>query len=188
MSASPISESLLSPEDYLAWEEQAEERHEYLHGIVYVMAGSSQEHDLICGDLYVALIQRLGTGTCCAFTANMKLRTDPQRRGRFYYPDAMVVCGERTGLNYQTNPTALFEVLSDSTARQDRGEKRDAYLSLDSLQVYVLLAQDRVEAEIWRRTDTGWQGETLNEKSDVLDLTAIGCAIPLSEVYRRVFP
>jgi len=188
MSAVPLSEILLSPDDYLAFEEQAEERHEYVHGVIYAMAGGSEEHDLICGDLNAALIQRLGSGPCRAFTSNMKLLVDPQRRGRFYYPDAMVVCGPRTGLSYQVEPAVVFEVLSDSTERQDRGEKREAYLALPSLQIYVLLAQNRTAVEIWRRTDGGWQGEALNAESDILDLPAIGCAIPLHEIYRRALP
>lgn len=188
MSAVPLSETLLSPDDYLASEEQAVERHEYVHGVIYAMAGGSEEHDLICGDLSAALIQRLGSGPCRAYTSNMKLLVEPQRRGRFYYPDAMVVCGPRTGLSYQVEPTVVFEVLSDSTERQDRGEKRDAYLALPSLQTYVLLAQNRIAAEIWRRTAGGWQGDVLTDLADALDLPAIGCSILLSEIYRRVFP
>jgi Uma2 family endonuclease len=186
MSAIPISETLMSPEEYLAFEEKAEERHEYLHGVVYAMAGSTREHDLICGDLFLALGNRLRGRRCTPFTANMKVRIRQAATGRFYYPDTMVVCGETQAGVYQTEPTAVFEVLSDSTERFDRTEKRDAYLSLPSLQVYVLIAQDKVSVEIWRRTGDGWQGEVLTEKTDTVDLSAIECSIPVAELYVRV--
>ena len=186
MSAVPISETLMTSEEYLVFEEEAFERHEYLHGAIYAMSGGSQNHDLICGDLFTALNNRLGTGSCVAFTANMKLRIEERRHGRFYYPDAMVVCGPRTGKSYQTQATAIFEVLSESTERYDRGEKRLAYFDVPELQNYVLIAQDRLRVEVWRRDGANWDAELLNESGDILRLPAIHCEIPLAEIYRRV--
>lgn len=186
MSAVPISDTLMTPEEYLSFEEEAVERHEYLHGAIYAMSGSSQNHDLICGDLFTAVNSRLGAGPCVAFTANMKLRIAERRHGRFYYPDTMAVCGPRTGKHYQTQATAVFEVLSNSTERYDRGEKRLAYFGIPELQNYVLIAQDRLRVEVWRREGADWDAELLNEPGDILKLPAITCEIPLAEIYRRV--
>ena len=186
MSAVPISETLMTPEEYLAFEDEAVERHEYLHGAIYAMSGGSQNHDLLCGDLFSALNNRLGAGPCLAYTSNMKIRIEEHARGRFYYPDAMVSCGPRTGKNYQPQATAIFEVLSKSTERYDREEKRLAYFDVPELQNYVVISQDRMRVEVWRREGENWDAELLNEPGDILKLPAIGCEIPLAEIYRRV--
>ncbi len=186
MSAVPISETLMSAEEYLVFEEEAFERHEYLHGAIYAMSGSSENHDLICGDLNFALLARLGNGPCRAYTSNMKIRIEEHASGRFYYPDAMVSCGPRTGKHYQTQATVVFEVLSNSTERYDRGEKRLAYFDIPELRNYVLITQDRLRVEVWRRDGANWDAELLNESGDILKLPAIHCEIPLAELYRRV--
>jgi Uma2 family endonuclease len=80
----------------------------------------------------------------------------------------------------------VFEVLSESTERVDRGEKRDAYLALPSLQAYVLISQDKVRVEYWYRAGESWEGRILTETGDVLELPSIGCSIPVGELYARV--
>ena len=116
----------------------------------------------------------------------MKIRFEEGARGRFYYPDAMVSCGPRTGKHYQVQATAIFEVLSKSTERFDHGEKRMAYFDIPELQNYVLVSQDRMRVEVWRREGANWDADLLDEPGDILKLPAILCEIPLAEIYRRI--
>ena len=50
-----------------------------------------------------------------------------------------------------TNPVLLVEVLSESTAAGDRGEKFEAYSQLSSLREYVLIEQDKQVVQTYYR-------------------------------------
>jgi len=175
------------------------DRHEYLDGLVYAMAGESEAHGTICMNLAAALVTQLRGGPCRAFSKDMRVRCGPHHPGThagFYaYPDLVVVCGERRYHDQERdvllNPTVLIEVLSPSTETFDRGEKFDRYRTwLATLTDYVLVAQDRPVIDHYHRTATGhWEVETLAGEGVHLHLETIGCTVPLAEVYERiVFP
>ena len=179
---------------YLQDERGRRDRHEYLEGHVYAMAGESEAHGTICVNLVAALRTQLRGGPCRVFTQNMKVRCGPYRRGNleglFAYPDLVVVCGARQYLDevqdVLLNPSLLLEVLSPSTAAYDRGEKFERYRTwLPTLQDYVLVAQERPTVDHFQRA-TGWDSQQLTGPEAVLELATIGCHIPLQEIYDDV--
>lgn len=175
---------LVTPEEYLASEEVADVRHEYLNGMVYAMAGTNVGHNRIAGRIYAGLLQRLAGKPCQPFFADIKVRVAAGNDQRYYYPDIGVACHPLADeATVEEEPTVLFEVLSESTRRVDTGEKRDGYLKIPSLRAYVLIEPRKMEVIIYRRTETGWSGEVLNDVSSELALPEIGCALPLSEIY-----
>ena len=92
--------------------------------------------------------------------SDMKVRLRVASDDAFYYPDLMLACDpEDRATYYRTRPCLIVEVLSDTTQRIDRREKLLAYTSIDSLQEYLLLSQNGVEATLHRRVD-GWRGQT----------------------------
>jgi Uma2 family endonuclease len=175
------------------------DRHEYLDGLVYAMAGESEAHGTICMNLAAALVMQLRGGPCRAFSKDMRVRCGPHHPGThagFYaYPDLVVVCGERRYHDQERdvllNPTVLIEVLSPSTETFDRGEKFDRYRSwLATLTDYVLVAQDRPLIDHYHRQEDGtWVLRALEGLQAALHLGTIGCTVPLAEMYDRlVFP
>ncbi len=178
---------LITPEDYLAAEETAEVRSEFLNGLVYAMAGTSMGHNAVAGNIFAGLHQRLRTGHCRPFFADIKVRVSAGTDERYYYPDVGVTCREVTGAeSIEEEPTVLFEVLSDSTRRVDTGEKRDGYLKIPSLRAYVLVEPRKIEVTVYRRTESGWHGEVLDDVSAILRLPDIDCELPLAEIYAGV--
>lgn len=179
---------------YLLDERGRRDRHEYLDGHVYAMAGESEAHGTICVNLVAELRTQLRGGPCRVFTQNMKVRCGPYQSGNleglFAYPDLVVVCGARQYLDevqdVLLNPTLLIEVPSPSTAAFDRGEKFQRYRDwLPLLQDYVLVAQDQPLVEHFSRTIL-WNSQRLSDTGAVLELASITCRVPLREIYDGV--
>jgi len=180
--------SRLSEADYFRHEESAEYRSEYRDGEIVAMAGATVNHNQIVGNLYTALRGRLER-TCRVFATDLRLFVP---RHRFYtYPDVMVICGRLQfapgRMDTVTNPILIVEVLSPSTEAYDRGRKFEFYRSLDSLQEYVLVDQDRFLVEHFRRQEDGtWLLTAYEQPEDILHLPVLGVDLPLAVIYERV--
>lgn len=144
----------MSYAEYLAFEKDAETKHEYVNGMVYAMAGGSVEHGRLTMRIGAALLRGLEGRPCEVLSSDVRVRIEAS--GRSTYPDATVVCSEIQRASDDTeaivNPTVLVEVLSPSTETSDRGEKWAHYQLLPSLQEYVLVSQDERRIEVYRRT------------------------------------
>lgn len=178
-----------SPDEYLAQERAAEEKSEYWGGYIYAMAGASRQHNLIVSNVTYRLVSQLRDRPCEVYPSAMKVRALGRRR--YVYPDVSVVCGEPVFEDDHgdvlVNPTVVVEVLSDSTERVDRGRKFDAYRTVDSLQAYVLIAQDAPTVHAsHRQADGQWLFSAATALDETLRLPAIDCELPLAEVYRKV--
>src|SRR5215471_14812449 len=158
-------------EEYLAFERASEERHEYLDGVLYAMAGESLDHGRICVNLVATLVSHLRGSDCEVFSKDLKVCCGPYRahtrEGLYAYPDLVVVCGamqfHSQAEDVLVNPKGIVEVLSPSTEAFDRGEKFHRYRRwLPTLTDYVLVAQDRPVIDQYHRTETGqWVVDTL---------------------------
>jgi Uma2 family endonuclease len=176
----------LTPEEYLAIERAAEQKSEFFNGEMFAMAGASPEHALIVTNVAGELRARLRERPCRVYSADLRVRVS--ETGLYAYPDVVVVCGEPQ-LEQDTllNPTLIVEVLSPSTEAYDRGEKFRHYQRLESLQEYLLIAQDRHRVEQYvRQPDGRWLYAEAHELSATLQLPSIGCDLALSEVYDKV--
>src|SRR6266446_5366653 len=128
MTAELAASHHISAEEYLAGEELAPQKHEYLAGIVYAMAGATNAHNTIAVNLLVALGSQLRGHTCRPFNSDTKVRIRLADQTRFYYPDAQVVCHPNPpGDHFHDEPVIVFEIASESTRRIDEVEKRAAY-------------------------------------------------------------
>lgn len=151
MSALKLLESI-SVEAYLEAEKASPVKHEYVHGRVFALAGTSDTHNRIAGNIFAQLWQAAADKGCAIYMSDMKVQA---LESRFYYPDIMVVCDESGQDAYINKPCLIIEVLSRSTANTDRREKVDAYLSLPSLQSYVLVDSRMKRVEAFTRTLEG---------------------------------
>ena len=142
MTVELAANELMSVADYLEWEAAAEMRHEYVGGVVYDMAGGTNGHGAIATNALGLLHAQLSGKKCRPFNSDTKLRIIFPSHTRFYYPDAMVVCNLGPACqDFQDHPTVIVEVASASTRRTDATEKREAYLLIPTLAVYIMLEQ-----------------------------------------------
>ena len=188
MSTQPSTRILA--EEYLARERQSESKSEYHQGEVFAMGGASQSHNLIVVNLLTEIRSQLKRKPCRVYPSDMRLKVEAT--GMYAYPDVMALCGtpqlEDDRQDTLRNPGLIIEVLSDSTEAYDRGRKFAQYRKIDSLQEYLMLAQDRCKAELYARQPDGrW---VLQEEADsldsVLELRSIQCSLALAEVYDLV--
>ncbi len=187
--------------EYLAIERDSEEKHEYLDGRIYAMAGETEEHNTICVNIAGELRAQLKGGPCRTFSKDIKVRSGPEpkssrsRLGLYSYPDVLVACGERVFhdryRDVLLNPAVIIEVLSKYTEAFDRGEKFARYRAwLPPLTDYLLVSQDKPVIEHYRRQPNGeWLLATVSGLDASLSIASIGCELKLSEVYDGVsFP
>ncbi len=179
--------SHLSVEAYFALEENALEKHEYFQGEIFAMSGVSFNHSTVQATLTMLMGNQLRGRGCRVLTSDFRVHVEAV--GLYTYPDLSVVCGEPRleGTRALLNPTVLFEVLSPSTEAYDRGAKFALYRQLESLQQYVLIAQDRFSVELFtRQADGSWRFEAFSGPDTVARLESIGCALSLADLYERV--
>lgn len=177
--------SKISVAEYIEGENLSEIRHEYIYGEVYAMAGASDRHNIINGNIFGNMWSHLRNARCQAFSENMKLHANEQT---FYYPDVMVDCDDvPPSAFYREKPVLLVEVLSLSTERIDRNEKLTVYKTIPTLHEYLIVSQAKVSVEVHRKLENGeWQAEIYDEINDEIRLDSIDFNLSLSEIYRRV--
>lgn len=194
--ATPAAQTYLTPEEYIAFERKAIPdadtiRSEYVNGEIISMSGASRTHNLITINISTALHSRL-RGSGCETYAN-EMRVSSPATSSYFYPDVVVVCEEPRFeddvFDTLLNPILLVEVLSPSTEAFDRGEKFAHYRSLAALREYVLVAQDQMLVEHFRRQEKQWILTDFRKGEEILSLSSIQCELPLQEIYERVtFP
>lgn len=185
----------LTPAEYLAIEVASEGRHEFHDGEMFAMNGGSYWHNLVKDNLARALGNRLSGRGCTVLTSDQRVKVDAT--GLYTYPDVVVFCGKpvfEDGVHYSAvNPLVLAEVLSDSTEKYDRGVKFGHYRQLASVEEYLVLAQDRVCVERYRRQTAGdpgsWLLTAVTDPAGTVDFESLGVAVPVAEIYAGVeFP
>jgi Uma2 family endonuclease len=163
--------SRMSEADYLDWESRAKEKHEYVAGEIFAMAGASERHNRVAGNIFFHLRLATRGHSCRAFMADMKLRVAGHLS--YYYPDAMLVCDD-SDLHplYKTAPCFIAEVLSPATATTDQREKWLHYQDIPSLRYYLLADAERLSARLLTRVaDDRWIEQILDRE----DLVEIAC-------------
>jgi len=197
-----ISQIRHTVEEYLALERASEERHEYLDGQIYAMAGESPNHGDICINLIAELRTQLKGKPCRVWTKDTKVCSGPlplrphARKGLFSYPDLVIVCGEPQFVDPQQdvliNPKVIIEVLSPTTEAFDRGEKFRRYRTFNaSLTDYVVVSQNLPMIEHFARQASGqWViAASVLDLAGSLHVNSIDCTLRLEEVFDRViFP
>ena len=183
------TQTTASIEDYLEGEQHTDIKHEYLGGQIVAMGGASDRHGLIGLSLAALLHPHARSKACQLFMGDMKVRVDHDGDSFFYYPDLLLSCNpaDKEHAYYRRHPCLLVEVLSPTTERIDTREKLLAYRLLPSLREYLLLRQDRGQADLYQWSDEGrWQHHVLGQPDDALALRCLDAAVSLRDVYADV--
>lgn len=172
-------------EEYLEGELAGEIKHEYIYGEVYAMAGTSDRHNRIAGNIFSKIDNHVGDSEGETFIESVKLKADAQT---FYYPDVMVACDRAPeSAYYREEPILVVEILSPSTERTDRNEKLTVYKNISGLQEYVIIWQEKIQIEIHRRQPDGnWLTFIYDDNDEEIELQSLNLKIKIQEIYRRV--
>ncbi len=187
MTVSP-NYAYISPEDYLEGERVSPIKHEYIRGEVYAMAGASKAHVTIAGNLFAMLRSHLRGRGCIPYMADMKVQIEAA--SIYYYPDVTVTCDERDNSSSDEDfiryPCLVVEVLSPKTAAFDRGDKFADYRTIDTLEDYVLINQERMSVECFRRNSEGlWVLHPYSQGEEIY-LASVDFHCPIEALYEDV--
>jgi Uma2 family endonuclease len=179
-------EYYISPEEYLEGEKVSQIKHEYIDGEVYAMAGASDAHVTITMNLSMLLRSHLRGSGCRVYMLDMKAQI--QAINRYFYPDIMVTCDtqDKEFEYFKSSPCLIVEVLSGSTEGFDRGKKFSDYRHLKSLQEYVLISQDTMSVECFRRNDEGRWELYPYEKGQEVYLASVDFHCAIAPIYEDV--
>jgi Uma2 family endonuclease len=188
MTAQPAAK--MTPQEYLALERQNEIKSEYWNGEMFAMAGATEAHNLIVANVVIGIGTQLKGRPCKMYPNDMRVRIT--RSPSYKYPDVVIVCGQSQfeDEHHDTllNPTVIIEVLSPSTEAYDRGAKFGEYRTIDSLQEYVLISQDKplIERYIHQEDSPFWLFSDTKGMEMNIELRSIDCTLALAEVYDKV--
>ena len=173
----------ISPEEYLDIERQSPIRHEYRHGLVYAMAGGTDDRDRITLNLLNLINLHLGDSECRFHSGNVKVNYQDEF---YYYPDAFVTCDprDRNDRYIKRHAKLIAEVLSPSTQEFDTGDKFEDYKTIAALEEYVLISQERQRVECHRRTGANAWETVVYEGCDRVLLKSIDLEFAIAELYR----
>ncbi len=185
---SSLPKPFVTPEQYLKIERAAEFRSEYYRGEMFAMAGATRAHILIVTDIVRELSEQFRRRPCQAYSNEMRVRV---HSGSYTYPDVVAVCGEERFADEEVdtllNPSLLVEVLSRSTEAYDRGRKFERYKTIESLGEYLLIASDRIHADLYTRMADGrWVLTSADKLTDTLGLESVNAHLTLVDLYEKV--
>ncbi len=179
----------MTEEEYLAFERESDERHEYADGEIFAMAGGDEAHSAVASGMIRVLGNALLGRRCRVYTSDMRIHIPVSKR--YVYPDASIVCGRREfegdKRDVLLNPRVIVEVLSPSTEDYDRGDKFAHYKTIPSLAHYVLASQAKPFVEVFTRQLDGTWTCVNYEAGQKLVLPALECEIDVDQVYAELF-
>jgi Uma2 family endonuclease len=173
------AEKPMSLDEFLAWEREQPERHEFDGFTIVAMTGGSLDHSTIASNFDRALAARLRGSLCRVFRGDAKVIAN----GAVRYPDVSVTCSRVSGHDDTVpEPVVIIEVISPSTERIDRGRKKCDYFAVPSLRHYAIVSQDERLIDLYTRSEAGWVNEIVAD-SGVLKLSSLGVELPLDTIY-----
>lgn len=178
----------ISVQDYFAFEETSEVRHEYYRGELFTMSGATQNHNLIVSNLIFVLKSRFKDRPCVVFPPDKRVEVD--QYNHYTYSDLTIVCGKRNFREEKEytllNPTAIVEVLSESTESYDRGKKFQAYRNIPSLQAYILIPTNYKNIEVFQKSGDGQWSLSDPNAEGISVISSLGVSLKVDEVYEGV--
>jgi len=182
----PQHQVVMTTEEFIDWENQQPDKHEFVAGEVFVRDSVSRMHVHTMGNCVALLKDHLRSGPCRAFMADMKVEV--QTADAVFYPDVLVTChpDDLKADLAMAHPKVIIEVLSQNTAAYDRGAKFALYRQLESLQEYALIDPDARRVEVFRRMDSGDWLLMASESDQGLILKSLDFAAPLDVVFEDV--
>lgn len=178
-----------SIDEYLKFEKEAPEKHEFFQGEIFAMSGAGANHNIIFSNLFTGIGIQLKGKPCRPFGSDMRIYV--AENALFTYPDISIICGEIVPApmdrDTATQPTVLIEILSPSTRNYDRGGKFKPYRDIPALKEYILVDSETIGIEVFRLNRSGhWELEGYKSVTETLAIPTVNVSIPLVEIYEGV--
>lgn len=175
-----------SIDEYLEIENAATEKHEYYRGEIFAMSGTKHQHNLVIGNIYNTLKNKLKGKPCKPLTSDSRIHIE--KNTLFTYPDISVVCGDPVFLNNDElnllNPVVIIEVLSPSTKTYDRGDKFNLYRDIPTLKEYILVDPETISIEaFYINAHNQWELKEYKNISETLSIKTIKVSMTLDAIY-----
>lgn len=183
---SALKKPVFAAQDFLAWESAQAEKHEFIAGEVFAMAGATDAHVTISGNVFVALRTHLRGKAYRTYIADMKLFAATAEA--FFYPDVFVTCApaDAARADHKREPVLIVEVLSPSTAAYDRGLKFAYYRALPTLQEYLLVDSERMAVEVFRRDASDHWVLYPAAADATVELLSVALTLPVAAIYEDI--
>ena len=177
---------ILSATDYLAWEATQSERHEFIDGEVYAMAGAEDRHVIATMNLAFALRQHLGGSACRTYMSDMRLHV--AAANSYFYPDVLVTCSalDQASTMVKREPKLIAEILSPTTAAYDRGLKFGHYRTLSSLEEFLLVDLDTRVTDCYRKGADGLWVLHPFARGEAVELASVGLTLTADQLFAEV--
>lgn len=189
MDAVKSKQGRFTEEEYFEQLKKSEHKLEYLDGVIRSMAGGSLAHSTIVENTFFHL--RANRGDCTVKSSEMAISI--QSRNRYFFPDVSAVCNEEIkldeskGIARMTNPCLIIEVLSETTADYDRGEKFRTYRQLESFKEYLLIDSRKLSIDyFYRETNELWHIRSFYKADQEVEIRTLGVTLPVSAFYEGV--
>lgn len=185
----PMSEAVvtkMTPAEYLEFERNSEEKHEYINGEIITVAGGTRTHNMLAMKISARLFDFLERkkSDCVAYNSDQKILVEAT--GNYFYPDCSIICGDAPFVeeDVATDALAIIEVLSDSTEEKTRSTKFEEYQLLPSLKEYALVSQKKPLVEIFRKeTKNEWRYVRYDESNPIIRFECVGFELRIDELY-----
>jgi Uma2 family endonuclease len=186
MIAIPQQPQKMTIEEYFAWELNQDIRYEYINGEVFAMTGGTIPHNDLALNLYRNLYPHLRPRGCRVNVSDVKVQVTP--KSPYFYPDLIVSChpDDLNARKFIQNPKLIVEVLSPSTSNKDREEKFRYYLTMPSLQEYILIDSEKIYVERYCRGEGRMWLYYPYTTGDIITLSSVEFELPIELLYENV--
>jgi len=190
-----MSEKSLSPteknygvENYLKSERQSAIKREFSNVKLLANSVSNRMNNLIATNITIAVGSRVQGQKCEIYVNDMPVKLDAKH---ICYPDVVVVSGEPSFVDRENdmllNPTVSFDIFSKNTSFQDKTEKLECYLAMNSIREYILIKEDEMRVEHYaKQNPKQWIYRIYNERDEIISVDSISCKVSLAEIYAQV--
>ena len=177
-----------SVEEYQKMERRSASKNEFFDGKILANSGSNRSNNLIATNVTIAIGSRLQGQKCEIYVNDMRVKLSPKH---ICYPDVVIVNGVPSftdnGFDTLVNPTVAFEIFSKNTSFQDKTEKLECYLALDSIREYLLIKEDEMRVEhYFKQNPKQWIYRIYDTREDVVSIESINCKVSLAEIYAQI--
>jgi Uma2 family endonuclease len=176
--AKPALSPRMTVAEFYDWHDGTDTRYELVHGVPMAMAPPTGRHAVIISNVQRSLDRRLGP-PCRAYASGGVARDEADDECRI--PDVFVSC-EPVPPRCFTAPRLIVEVLSPSTEKEDRTDKLDFYKSLPSVELVLLVWQDKRRVQLHSREGVRWPAQDLIG-TGTAELTTLDLSLSLDDIY-----
>jgi Uma2 family endonuclease len=177
---------LLTEQEYLQFEKESEQKHEFFRGEIFALAGAGNRHNIIFKNVYLELGTALKGKPCQPYGSDLRIKIPENTL--YTYPDISVICQELSTSSDESDsviePSIIIEILSESTQNYDRGAKFKLYRDIPTLQEYIMIDSESIAVECFRINQSNhWELEEYKDIEQVLAIPSLAISIPISQIY-----